>query len=170
MTMNQALTWLDPLQFLNFVVMLLLADEAMQDATAGRIRTRHLRQMILQLMMVMACILMILHERLLLHICLQQPAYVIMDLDHPESLMQITIQLILMYMNALVANAATLNFDKEFAEAMICCSTAAISAKWRIEWQAIKASLLVISCWNLKEFLSINDIDCSGIFTSEYYL
>ena len=75
--MNQtwldALTWMDPLQVLNFVVMMLLADEAMQDATAGRIRTRHLRQMILQLMMVMmVCILMILHERRLLNIYLHQ--------------------------------------------------------------------------------------------------
>ena len=81
--------------------------------------------MILQLMMVMVCILMILHERLLLDIYLQQPAYVIMDPDHPESLMQIIpIQLIMMYMNALDANVAPLNFDdKEFAEAMIWCST-----------------------------------------------
>ena len=42
-----------------------------------------------------------------------------MNPDHPESMMQITIQLILMCMNALVANAATLSLDKEFAEAMI---------------------------------------------------
>ena len=42
--MNQALTWLDPLQVLNCVVMLLLAneanDEAMHDAAAARIRTK----------------------------------------------------------------------------------------------------------------------------------
>ena len=83
--MNQALTWLDSLQFLNFVVML-LADEAMQDVAAGSIRTRHLRQMMLQLMMVMVCILRILHEKLLLvDIYLQQlhmSLWILITLNH----------------------------------------------------------------------------------------
>ena len=47
-------------------------------------------------------------------------AYVIMDPNHPESLMHVPIQLILMCVNALVSDAATLNFIRErFAEAMI---------------------------------------------------
>ena len=89
-------------------------------------------------------------------------AYVIMDPNHPEPLMRLPIDLNGVHVDALVDNAATLNFiSKEFVEKndmLKHCKAAPKVAVRVANSQRLSSSKILIP-----EILKINDIDYCGI-------